>query len=114
MRSAIGGSESRRTVLHTYILYGSNSLYHDVLIATVSCHGLRPPNHFIGYIVIRQQDWRRSVSLVVDRIGYLSARFLGESLVYILREKSGRTEESIGYWVTRGALVCLFASGHGP
>jgi hypothetical protein len=50
MRSAIGGSESRRTVLHTYILYGSNSLYHDVLIATVSCHGLRPPNHL--YVIL--------------------------------------------------------------
>jgi hypothetical protein len=33
------------------------------------------------------------VSLVVDRTGYLSARFLGESLVYILRENSSRTEE---------------------
>jgi hypothetical protein len=41
------------------------------------------------------------VSLVVDRIGHLSARFLGESLVYILRENSGRTEELIGYWVIR-------------
>jgi hypothetical protein len=50
------------------------------------------------------------VSLVVDRIGYLSTRFLGESLVYILRENSGRTEELIGYWVIRGVLVCLFAS----
>ena len=48
---------------------------------------------YIIYIVIRQQDWRRPVSLVVDRIGYLSTRFLAESLVYILRENSGRTEE---------------------
>jgi hypothetical protein len=46
------------------------------------------------------------VSLVVDRIGYLSTRFLGESLVDILREKSDRTEESIGYWVTCG--ISLF------
>ncbi|EWM19906.1 hypothetical protein Naga_101146g1 [Nannochloropsis gaditana] len=30
---------------YTYILDGSNSLYRDVLIATVSCHSLRPPNH---------------------------------------------------------------------
>jgi len=33
-----------------YILYGSNSLYRDVLIATVSCHGLRPPNHL--YVIL--------------------------------------------------------------
>ncbi|EWM20235.1 hypothetical protein Naga_100533g7 [Nannochloropsis gaditana] len=34
----------------TYILYGSNSLYRDVLIAIVSCHGLRPPNHL--YVIL--------------------------------------------------------------
>jgi hypothetical protein len=65
-----------------YILYASYSLYHDVLIAIVSCHGLRPPNHFMCPSVIRQQDWRRPVSLVV--FAYLSTRFLGQSLVYIL------------------------------
>jgi hypothetical protein len=32
---------------YTLILYGSSSLYHDVRFAIVSCHGLRPPNHFI-------------------------------------------------------------------
>ncbi|EWM20260.1 hypothetical protein Naga_100167g1 [Nannochloropsis gaditana] len=34
----------------TYILYGSNSLYRDVLIATVSCHSLRPPHHL--YVIL--------------------------------------------------------------
>jgi hypothetical protein len=67
-----------------------------VLFATVSCHGLRPPNHLY---VILLYDNRTGVdqclwlSLVICRIGYLSARFLGESLVYILRENSSRTEE---------------------
>ncbi|EWM20025.1 putative polyprotein [Nannochloropsis gaditana] len=67
----------------TYILDGSNSLYRDVLIATVSCHGLRPPNHLY---VILSYDNRTGVdqclwlSLVVGRIGYLSTRFLGESI----------------------------------
>jgi len=78
----------------------------------MSC--LRPPNHFVCYIILRQQDWRRPVSLVVFdylwSVGYLSTRFLDESLVYILRENSGRTEELIGYWVLRNILVCLFAS----
>ena len=46
------------------------------------------------------------MTLVIDRIGYLSARFLGESLVYILRENSGRTEELIRYWATCG--ISLF------
>ncbi|EWM20211.1 hypothetical protein Naga_100925g1 [Nannochloropsis gaditana] len=92
-------------------------LYRDVLIATVSCHGLRPPNHFY---VILLYDNRTGVdqclwlSLVICRIGHLSTRFLGESLVYILRENSGRTEELTGYWVIRSGLVCLFASGYGP
>ena len=31
----------------------------------VSSHGLRPSNHFVCYIIIRQQDWRRPVYLVV-------------------------------------------------
>jgi hypothetical protein len=43
------------------------------------------------------------VSLVVFdylwSVGYLRTRFLDESLIYILRENSGRTEELIGYWV---------------
>jgi len=84
-----------------------------VLIATVSCHGLRPPNHLY---VILLYDNRTGVdqclwlSLVVCRIGYLSTRFLGESLVYILRENRGRTEELTGYWVIRSGLVCLLAS----
>jgi len=61
---------------------------------------------FVCYIIVRQQNWRRPVTLVIDRIGYLSARFLGESLVYILRENSGRTEELIRYWATCG--ISLF------
>jgi len=65
----------------SYILYGSYSLYCDVLIAAVSCHGLRPPNHLY---VILLYDNRTGVdqclwlSLVV--FGYLSTRFLGESI----------------------------------
>jgi len=43
--------------------------------------------------------------LVICRIGYLSTRFLGESLVYILRENSGRTEEITGYWVIRCGIT---------
>ncbi|EWM20349.1 hypothetical protein Naga_100252g1 [Nannochloropsis gaditana] len=44
--------EVKRAILQccTYILYGSNSLYRDVLIATVSCHSLRPPNHL--YVIL--------------------------------------------------------------
>ncbi|EWM20064.1 hypothetical protein Naga_101988g2 [Nannochloropsis gaditana] len=44
--------EVKRAILQccTYILDGSNSLYRDVLIATVSCHGLRPPNHL--YVIL--------------------------------------------------------------
>src|SRR6056297_1033449 len=82
-------------------------MYRDVLIATVSCHTLRPPNHLY---VISSYDNRTGVdqclwlSLVVGRIGYLSTRFLGESLVYILRENSGRTEESTGYWVIHSGI----------
>src|SRR6056297_4361121 len=98
--------EVKRAILQccTSILDGSNSLYRDVLIATVSCHSLRPPNHLY---VILSYDNRTGVdqchwlSLVVGRIGYLSTRFLGESMVHILRENSGRTEASIGYWVIR-------------
>jgi hypothetical protein len=30
--------------------YGSYSLYHDVLLAIVSCHGLHPPNHL--YVIL--------------------------------------------------------------
>jgi hypothetical protein len=89
-------------VLHLYIHYGFYSLYYYVLISIVACHALRPPHHFVCYIIVRQQDWRRPVSLVV--FGYLRTRFLGESLVYILRENSGRTEESIGYWGTCGVF----------
>ena len=80
-----------------------------MLIATVSCHGLRPPNHLY---VILLYDNRTGVdqclwlSSVVCHIGCLSTRFLGESLVYILRENSGRTEVSTGYWVTCG--ISLF------
>src|SRR6056297_500260 len=101
--------EVKRAILQccTSILDGSNSLYRDVLIATVSCHSLRPPNHLY---VILSYDNRTGVdqclwlSLVVGRIGYLSTRFLGESLVYILRENSGRTEELTGYWVIHSGM----------
>ncbi|EWM20838.1 hypothetical protein Naga_100497g2 [Nannochloropsis gaditana] len=108
--------EVKRAILQccTYILDGSNSLYRDVLIATVSCHGLRPPNRPPNHLyVILLYDNRTGVdqclwlSLVVDRIGYLSTRFLGESLVYILRENRGRTEELTGYWVIHSG-ICLF------
>jgi hypothetical protein len=34
-------------VIHDYIRYGLSGLYYDVVIASVSCHGLRPPNHFV-------------------------------------------------------------------
>jgi hypothetical protein len=87
----------------SYVLYGSDSLSHDVLIASVSCHGLRPPNHLCVLLLYDKRtgvDQCLWLSLVVDRIGYLSTRFLGESLVSILRENSGRTEELIGYWVS--------------
>jgi hypothetical protein len=58
-----------------YWLYG---LYYDVLIAIASCHGLRPPNHFVCFIIVRQQDWRRPVSLIVFVfIGYLWYKILG-------------------------------------
>ena len=84
-------------------------MYRDVLIAIVSCHTLRPPNHL--YVILLYDNrtgvdqclwlslvvfgclWLSLVifgclwlSLAVGRIGYLSARFLGESLVHILRE----------------------------
>ncbi|EWM24808.1 hypothetical protein Naga_100628g2 [Nannochloropsis gaditana] len=93
--------------------FSDRSLYHDVLIATVSCHGLRPPNHCMLYYRTTTGLASTSVfgclwlSLVVGRIGYLSTRFLGESLVYILRENRGRTEELTGYWVIHSG-ICLF------
>jgi len=74
-------------------------VYYDVLIAIVSCHGLRPPYHFVCYLTIKQQDWRRPLSLVVfDCILVILARDSWVNrLVYILREKSGDTEVLIGY-----------------
>ena len=86
-----------------------------MLIATVSCHGLRPPNHLYVILLYDNRTGVDQCLWLSGRLsGYLSTRFLGESLVYILRENSGRTEELIAYWVTRGVLVCLFASGYGP
>jgi hypothetical protein len=53
-------------IVHDYIRHGlSSGLYYDVLIASVSSRGLRPPNHFVWYIIIRQQDRRRPESLLV-------------------------------------------------
>ena len=89
-----------------------------MLIATVSCHGLRPPNHLY---VILSYDNRTGVdqclwlSLVVGRIGYLSTRFLGESigphsqgeLVVVLKNQ-------LDIGLSTVAFVCLFASGFGP
>jgi hypothetical protein len=85
-----------------------------VLIATVSCHGLRPPNHLY---VILLYDNRTGVDqclcLSVVLVILVRDSWVNR-LVYILRENSGRTEESIGYWVIRSFLVCLYASGYGP
>jgi len=71
-------------VIHDYICYGLYGLYHD---------------HFVCYIIVRQQDWRRLVSLVVYRVVTFVQDSWVNRLVYILRENSGRTEELIGYWV---------------
>jgi|SRR6056297_1993825 len=71
---------------------------------------LCPPNHFVCYIIIRQQDWRRPVSLVVYRIVILVQNSWVNRLVYILRENISCTEELnwiLGY---PQRLFCLFAS----
>ena len=46
----ISGRRLRECCSHIH--YGFYSLYYDVLISIVSCHGLRPPNHFVCYITI--------------------------------------------------------------
>ncbi|EWM20476.1 hypothetical protein Naga_101444g2 [Nannochloropsis gaditana] len=109
--------EVKRAILQccTYILDGSNSLYRDVLIATVSCHGLRPPNHLY---VILSYDNRTGV----DQCLWLSLVVFGWlwlALVILVRDSwvnhwstfsgrtSGRTEEAIEYWVIHRG-ICLF------
>src|SRR6056297_2990486 len=98
--------EVKRAILQccTYILDGSNSLYRDVLIATVSCHTLRPPNHLY---VISSYDNRTGV----DQCLWLSVVLVilvhdswVNRLVYILRENSNCTEESTGYWVIHSGI----------
>jgi len=84
---------SVKAVIHDYIRYRLYGLYNDVLIAVVSCHGLRPPNHFGTYLMIRQQDWRRPVSLVVCRIVILVRDSWVNHFVSILRNNINCTEE---------------------
>ena len=78
-----------------------------MLIATVSCHGLRPPNHL--YVIL----------LYDNRTGVDQCLWLSVVLVILVRDSwvnrwstfsgrtSGRTEEAIGYWVIHSG-ICLF------
>lgn len=88
-------------VIHDYIRYGLYGLYYDVLMAIVSCHDLRRPNHFVCYIIIRQQAQRRPVSLVVFWLSQY--KIPGQIIRYIF---SGRIliVLKIGYWIIRGVL----------
>jgi hypothetical protein len=67
-------------VISDHIRYGLYSLYHDVLITIVSCHGWRPPNHL--YVILlydNRTDVDQCLWLSFDCLGSLSTRFLGES-----------------------------------
>src|SRR6056297_1072647 len=104
--------EVKRAILQccTSILDGSNSLYRDVLIATVSCHSLRPPNHL--YVILSYDNrtgvdqclWLSVVLVILVRDSWMNhwSTFSGRIVVVL------KNQLDIG--LSTVALVCLFAS----
>ncbi|EWM24806.1 hypothetical protein Naga_100628g5 [Nannochloropsis gaditana] len=72
------------------------SLYHDALIANVSCHGLRPPNHL--YVILLYDNrtgvdqclWLSVVLVILVRDSWVNrwSTFSGR-IVVVLKNKLG-------------------------